>query len=181
LQSSSIEDPLVRAQFEDSQNRIRSMALIHERLYRSNDLARIEFGSYLRDLAASLVQTYRGQAQRIQLKVEADTILMDIDTAIPCGLLVNELVSNALKHAFPDGRKGEIGIEMCCISDMKYRLTMWDDGVGIPDGMDWRNTTSLGLQLVINLSRQLGGTVEMKSTSGTLFEIEFPAAALRKV
>jgi PAS domain S-box-containing protein len=174
LQSNSIEDPITLAQFQDSQNRIRSMALIHERLYRSKDLARIEFGAYLRDLVASLMQTYRTNTQHILLKIYAEEILLDIDKAIPCGLIVNELVSNALKHAFPTGYGGNIEVLLCATGSTSYQLIVVDDGVGLPNQFDYRESTSLGLQLVQSLTRQLGGTIEVPHTSaGTRFVLSF--------
>jgi two-component system, sensor histidine kinase PdtaS len=133
------------------------MVLIHKRLYRSDDLVRIDFGTYLRELAESRVKTYRRQAQSVSLKVAVGNIHLDIDTAIPCGLLVSALVSNALKPAFVHRRGGAIGVEMSCGDEGKYRLMVRDDKVGMPAGMDWGNTTSLGLQLVNSLSQQLGG------------------------
>lgn len=179
LQANSIDDPFTLGQFQDSQNRIRSMALIHERLYRSDDLARVDYGTYLRDLTNSLMQTYRKYAQAVTLKVETDPILLDVDTAIPCGLIVNELVSNALKHAFPDGRAGEIGIEMRRCGEGRYRLVVRDDGVGIPAELDYRHSVSLGLQLVNSLTRQIDGTLELSQEGGTTFEILFSGLSVQ--
>jgi PAS domain S-box-containing protein len=174
LQSGSINDALTRSKFQDSQNRIRSMALIHERLYRSNDLASIDFAIYLQDLAGSLVQTYRRQAQSVVLKVEAEPLLLDIDTAIPIGLIVNELVSNALKHGFPNERLGQIGIILKHEeTGGEHNLTIWDDGVGIPAEVDYPHTGSLGLQLVNSLTRQINARVELCRDTGTRFVIRF--------
>lgn len=182
LQSNTIDDPQSLAQFQDSQNRIRSMALIHERLYRSNDLGRIDFGAYLSDLAASLVQAYRRQAQNTRLAVKADSVMLDIDTAIPCGLIVNELVSNALKHAFPDGRTGTVGVELRDDPAAEhYSLVVWDDGVGIAADRIDQFTSSLGLQLVHSLAHQLDGTVELGSGSGTRLEIKFARRSVKEV
>jgi two-component sensor histidine kinase len=151
------------------------MALIHERLYRSDDLAHIDFGSYLKDLTGSLVQTYRQQSQHIALQVEADTVMLDIDSAIPCGLIVSELTSNALKHAFPNGRPGRIQVALRCEdSGQMCRLIVSDDGIGMPGGLDYQNTLSLGLQLVNSLTHQLSGTVAVETGPGTRFEILFP-------
>lgn len=183
LQSGSIDDPLTLMKFQDSQNRIHSMALIHERLYRSDDLAHVDFATYLHDLATSLVDTYRKQAYHIALKVKADNALLDIDTAIPCGLIVNELVSNALKHAFPNGRTGQIGVEIHhqdLAGTSNYQLVIWDDGVGIPQDMDYLNTPSLGLQLVSNLTRQLGGVIDLCREGGTCFTIRFSGQRARR-
>ncbi|MBK8025768.1 MAG: PAS domain-containing protein [Chloroflexi bacterium] len=155
LQSSSMEDPRTLAQFQDSQNRIRSMALVHERLYRSENLARVEFDKYLHELVDSLVQTYNSRSKNITAKVDAEAVMLDIDIAIPCGLIVNELVSNALKHAFPNGLPGQIGVEMDQDrDDSRYRLVVFDNGVGMPENMDYRGTPSLGLKLVRSPTRQ---------------------------
>ncbi len=175
LQSNTVDNPLTLAQFQDSQNRIRSMALIHEHLYRSDDLARIDFSSYLHNLVDSLVQTYRSQSQSLNLKIETDPMLLDMDTAIPCGLIVNELVSNALKHAFPQERTGQIGIVLRHERDKRqYHLVIGDDGIGIPGDLDYQHTTSLGLQLVNSLARQINGTIALCRENGTQFDIRFP-------
>ncbi len=174
LQSNATDNPLAIAQFRESQNRVRSMALIHERLYRSQDLAQIDFGTYLRDLAGYLMQSYKEQSAGVKLTVETDDIHLDIDTAIPCGLLAVEMVSNALKHAFPNGRIGAISVDMRLFNDTCYRLSVCDDGVGFPAHVDFRDTTSLGLQLVNSLTHQLGGAVEMELAQGTKFVIQFP-------
>jgi len=183
LQAVHLQDPSLQAQYQDSQDRIRSMALIHERLYRSDDLAQIDFGSYLRDLTGSLAQTYQSQRQGITLNVSTDTVFLDIDTAMPCGLLVNELVSNALKHAFPSGRNGTVSVELHnhAASSNQLRLVVRDDGIGFPADLEYPKTTTLGLQLVSSLVRQLGGTVVLDRQPGTAFDISFVAiGAARK-
>lgn len=180
LQSNTIHSEPVLAQFRDSQNRIRAMSLIHERLYRSNDLARIDFGPYLRDLTAALLDGYKARGSEISLSVEADDIQVSIDSAVTCGLLVNELVSNALKHAFPDGRRGTIAVEMRVINDMRFQLIVCDDGVGFPDEVNFYKTASLGLQLVNSLTRQLGGTVGFHTQPGSKITICFPATNARQ-
>lgn len=180
LQSPNLQDPITLAQFQDSQNRIRTMALIHESLYRSDDMAQIDLGPYLRDLTSHLLASYQTQRSGVALKVETDDIHLDIDTAIPCGLIVNELVSNALKRAFPNGREGEIKVEMRCNGSGQYLLVVGDDGAGMPGSVDHRTTSSLGLQLVNSLTRQLDGTVEVQSP-GTRFAICFPNPVSHKV
>jgi two-component sensor histidine kinase len=164
------------------------MALIHEKLYRSNDLARIDFGEYVRNLAAFLVRSYRANAGLVALTVNAQDIHLGIDAAVPCGLIINELVSNALKHAFPpardsspdgdtsDGTENQIRIELCCDQDNHLTLVVADNGVGFPKDLDFRNTQSLGMQLVNTLVNQLGGVVELVSQSGTQFNITFPTS-----
>jgi two-component sensor histidine kinase len=173
LQSAKFENAELLAQYQDSQNRIRSMALIHERLYRSSDLAHIDFGNYLRELTGSLTQSFRQKTHGITLQLQADPILLDIDAAIPCGLLVNELVSNAFKHAFPGRRQGIVSVELRCGPAGQLRLAVQDDGVGFPAGLDFQHTESLGLQLVNSLTRQLDGVIELQRDPGTAFIITF--------
>jgi len=167
LQADSISDPYAWAQFRDSQSRVRSMALIHERLYRSGDLARIDFATYLHDLVDVLLRTYSHNAEGVTLQMKIESVLLDIDQATPCGLIVNELVSNALKHAFPSGGGGKIGVEIGRDeATAAYQLVVWDDGVGIPPEVDIEHTTSLGLQLVSSLARQLGGVITVHTAPG---------------
>ncbi|MBE2272158.1 MAG: hypothetical protein IAE80_28245 [Anaerolinea sp.] len=173
LQIPGLADPNVRAQFEDSQNRIRTMALIHERLYRSENLRRIDFAPYLRDLTGYLIAGYQLERKGIRFDISADEVALDIDTAIPCGLLINELVSNALKHAFVGKTDGTISVNMRHAAEGYYTLTVRDDGVGFPDGLDYRNSHSLGLQLVTSLVRQLGGSMELSRQPGTTIVICF--------
>jgi two-component sensor histidine kinase len=156
---------------------VRSMALIHEQLYRSADLARVDFAEYVRELTRYLASSYCSHSNGAQFQIACDEVFLDVTTAIPCGLIINELASNALKHAFPNEQTGVIGVEMGvengAESPTKYRLTIWDNGVGFPEGLDFRNTQSLGLQLVNSLAQQLGGTVELNREGRTAFEIVF--------
>lgn len=179
LQSNAIDDPDMVAQFRDSQNRIQAMSLIHERLYRSEDLARVDFKIYLGDLTESLIRTYRRRGQNVKLCLDIDVVSLDIDTAIPCGLIVNELVSNALKHAFKNRSEGCIGVELR--SEDQYRLVVWDDGIGFPVTFDYKMTSSLGLQLVNSLVHQLNGTINLSQETGTRFEVIFPGVSQRLV
>jgi two-component sensor histidine kinase len=174
LQSGQIQDPRITEAFRDSQNRVRSMALIHERLYQSENLAVIDFSDYVRDLAEHLLLSYGVGAENVTLDVEADAVFLDIDTAAPCGLLLNELVSNALKHGFPDSRKGVIQVGLCSDQDGHLTLTVSDDGVGFPKDIDMQNARSLGLQLVQTLARQLDGRIEVHRRNGTAFIVTFP-------
>ena len=171
LQSQGIQDEKTLEVFQESQNRIRSMALIHEKLYRSSDLARVDFAEYIRNLASFLIRSYRSRAVRLDL--QAADIYLSIDNAVPCGLIVNELISNALKHAFVDGREGEICVIMHQLTDRHVRLVVRDNGVGLPKGVDYMNTGSLGLQLVTMLVEQLDGTIEIRNNVGAEFEILF--------
>ncbi len=173
LQSNCISDPKARAMFKDSQDRIRTMALIHEKLYRSGSLARINFADYICNLTSYLLLSYEVAPGQIELRTSVDDIFLGIDTAIPCGLIVNELVSNSLKYAFPDGRKGEILIEMRSNEDGSLALTVGDDGIGLPEDLDFRSAETLGMQLVNVLAEQIHGTVEVVDCPGAVFKIVF--------
>ncbi len=180
LQSGTIEDPRTRAQFEDSQNRIRSMALVHERLYRSSDLSHIDFGAYLRDLTGHLIQGYHGKSQDIEVEILADDIHLDVDTAVPCGLIVNELISNAFKHAFPSTGRGKVEIAVQRDDQGWYHLSVQDNGVGLPAQVDLRESKTLGLQLVSSLTKQLKGTIDVYREPGTTVKITFAPEAAHK-
>jgi len=173
LQSRHISDAGVLEMFRESQRRIRSMALIHERLYQSSDLSRIEFSQYLQNLATHLFHSYQVDSSRIRLSMDTEEIFFNINTAIPCGLILNELVSNALKHAFPNGRNGEVTLELHRILGDGYVLRVKDDGVGFPEGLDFRRTETLGMQIIVTLVNQIDGRLDLNRQSGTSFTIEF--------
>ncbi len=171
LQSAYIKDESLREIFRESQNRILSMSLVHEKLYHSKDLANIDFNEYIRVLTHDLLQSY-GASERIALIMDTEDISLGIDTAIPCGLIINELVSNALEHAFPD-REGEIRIALHSY-DSETELIVADNGVGMPEDVDFRDTDSLGLRLVtILVEDQLQGTIRLERDGGTKFRITF--------
>lgn len=172
LQRGSIKDPQTLEIFQESQNRVESMALIHEQLYRSKDLSRIDFADYIRNLVANLFCSYEVRANAITLKINVDNVLLDINAAIPCGLIINELIANSLKYAFPVGKEGEIWIEFNSNND-KFTLIVADNGVGFPQDLDFQNTNSLGLQLVNALTEQLEGNIELDNSVGTKFIITF--------
>jgi len=169
LQSKYIKDDQALEMFKESRNRIRSMTLIHEKLYRSKDLANIDVAEYIQNLSSNLFRSY--SAGRISLRTQVDDILLGVDTAIPCGLIINELVSNSLKHAFPD-KQGEILVDLHR-DNGKFTLRVRDNGVGFPEHVDFRNTDSLGLQLVCTLTDQLDGEIELDRAGGTEFRITF--------
>ena len=172
LQSRYIEDEDALDVFTESQNRVRSMAIIHEKLYKSESMSKIDFGEYISDLTKSLFYNYRVDPSRIILKKKIEKIFFDVDTAIPCGLIINELLTNCLKHAFPDDRRGLIDIKLRNNGD-SYVLNISDDGVGFPGDVNFRDTESLGMQLVNNLVKQIDGTIELNCKTGTNFKIEF--------
>jgi two-component sensor histidine kinase len=167
LQAHMIQDPLLRMPFEDSQARIQTMARIHEQLYRSSDLTQIDFAAYLRDLTTRAVQASHIGPGRLSLDLSAEAVYFPIEIAIPCGLLLHELLSNCVKHAFPGNRGGTIGISLCRHPQGPYVLTVCDDGVGLPPGLDVRSTASLGLRLVHLLAAQLHGSLTFESHQGT--------------
>jgi len=171
LQSPYIKDEQASEMFRESQNRVKSMALIHEKLYQSKDLGEIDFAEYIRKLTVNLFHSYGVDSSAIQLVLNISDILLDIDTAIPCGLIINELVSNSLKHAFPAGEKGEVCVNLSSNTDNKFKLIVSDNGVGFPEDLNFRNTESLGLQLVNTLINQLGGAIELDKSGGTAFKI----------
>jgi PAS domain S-box-containing protein len=173
LQAHMIQDPRLRIPFEDSQARIRTMALIHEQLYRSSTLAQIDFAAYLRDLANSVMRASHVGPGRLSLEISAETVYFPIETAIPCGLLLHELLSNCVKHAFPESRSGTIGIALHRHLQETFVLTVHDDGVGLPPGLDVYSTASLGLRLVHLLAAQLHGSLTFGSSQGTTVTLSF--------
>jgi two-component sensor histidine kinase len=173
LQARGIEDEKTLEALQESQNRVRSMALIHEKLYQAQDLSRVDLGEYVESLIAYLARSYAHRAGSADVRVNAEQVLLTIDTAVPCGLIVNELVSNALKHAFSDGRQGQIQVTIRSDGDHLVHLRVGDDGLGFPSDLDFRNAGSLGLQLVNTLVSQLEGTIELDTTQGTAFDITF--------
>ncbi|MBW1675579.1 MAG: GAF domain-containing protein, partial [Deltaproteobacteria bacterium] len=180
LQLGYIEDKHGIEIFKESQNRVKSMALIHEKLYESKDLSRIDFAEYIRSLATSLFRSYGVSPDAIILKINGDDVLLGIDTAIPCALIINELISNSLKHAFTASKEGEIRINLRSDNDDKFILIISDNGVGFPKDLDFENAETLGLQLVITLAKQLKGTIELDTNNGTEFKITFAPIEIRK-
>jgi len=177
LQSRYIKDKKTLDIFRESQNRAKSMALIHERLYNSNDLKRINFGEYIRTLAMDLFRTYISDSSHIKLNMDVEDIMLDINTAVPLGLIVNELVSNSMKHAFhndsPENRiEDEINIKFKSKDD-DFILIVSDNGIGFPEGLNFKNTDTLGLRLVNSLTDQIHGKIQLKKDKGTEFTIIF--------
>ena len=183
LQSGYVKDQQALASFKESQSRIKSMALIHEKLYQSSeDSLQINFAEYVQQLVVNLFRVYGVDPATVALKVQVEDILLGVDTAIPCGLILNELVSNCLKHAFPPGRSGEVNVSLMRVPDQnnKLTLTVQDNGVGFPKHIDFSNSKSLGLQLVNTLAAQLKGDVKLYCNAITKFNIEFMLADLHR-
>lgn len=179
LQNPHLKDDKDRELFIESQNRVKSLALIHEKLYRSKDLARIDFAEYIRDLVYYLFYTYISNPESIKLNFILEKLNLNIETGIPCGIIINELVTNSLKHAFPSKRKGLITIELYPEKE-DYVLIIRDNGIGFPEDIYFRNTKTLGMRLVINLVNQINGKIYMDQNSGTEFKIIFKELVYQK-
>lgn len=178
LQSRYIKDESDKDLFKESENRAKSMALIHERLYRSEDVKSIDFSDYITSLARDLFDTYVTSKDKIQLKLDVENIMVDVDNTVPLGLIINELVTNCLKYAFPSNRVGTINISFHKI-DSEYVLEVSDDGIGLPEDFDMDKSDSLGMRLISGLTAQLDGEMEMFNGSGTTFRIRFSDSSNR--
>jgi len=174
LQSGHIKDKQSFEIFESSQNRVKSMAIIHERFYQSEDMSRIDFAKYTQSLMSHLFSAHGINPGAVKLNLKIKDVFLDLNTAIPCGLIINELVSNSLKHAFPDDKKGKMNIAMRSLKGNEIELLVSDNGVGLPKKVDFRKTDSLGLHLVNLLAEgQLHGDIKLDRTKGTSFHIKF--------
>ncbi len=180
LQARRAESEGMRELLRESRNRVLSMALTHEQLYRSQDLARVDFRRYLRELCSGLFRSYGTDPRRIELQLAVDDVALAIDQAIPCGLIVNELVSNCLKHAFPKGAQGRIRVGLSAAAGDRLALVVADNGVGLPPDMDPARAKSLGLRLVTSLAEQLGGGADINTEDGASFRVIFSATARRQ-
>ncbi|HMB44863.1 MAG TPA: histidine kinase dimerization/phosphoacceptor domain -containing protein, partial [Candidatus Methanoperedens sp.] len=173
-QMENINDKKIIDIFTESQNRILSMSLVHEKLYQSRDLRNIDFKEYINDLGINLFQSYDIHSGNIKLNIDVEDILLDIDLAIPTGLIINELITNSLKYAFPDGMKGEIKVLFRSTNENMLELVVSDNGIGLPEDLDFRKTRTLGLHLVTVLAEnQLHGNIDMDRIKGTEFRIKF--------
>jgi two-component sensor histidine kinase len=173
LQFGNLEDPAIRTLLEDSRRRINAMASVHEQLYRSPDLARIDLGSYVKSVTEQLFHA-SVRSGLVGVHIQADEIHLTPDLAIPCGLILTELVSNALKHGFPAGQPDEIHVELWAPNGQEVTVAVRDTGVGVPEDLDFRHRDSLGLQLVCMLTEQLQGTITLERRPDTTFTFTFP-------
>jgi len=173
FQADYVSDSSLIKVLEDSRSRIYSMALIHEKLYRSMTLDTINFGEYLEDLVHNLFESYNLENNRVTFDLNIEPVLLNIETAHPCGLIVNELLSNTLKHAFPQGRKGQVKITMYQQNNGQIVVEVADNGIGFPEDLDFRNVESLGMELVCTLTEQLEGEITLLRDHGTTFELRF--------
>jgi PAS domain S-box-containing protein len=173
LQMRTLNDPRLKQIMAETQNRVRAMSLVHEKLYQSENISSINLSEYTRFLANQLFSFYGIDHGKVSLQIAIEDIQLDINAAIPLGLILNELISNALKHAFPGGRRGTIRISGTSVNGV-LTLQVGDDGIGLPPALDWRNAESLGLRLVNSLADQLGGTIEPGTGNGTAFIVTVP-------
>jgi two-component sensor histidine kinase len=173
LQAGAAQDEKLLEVLAASQSRIRSISLIHEKLYQSRDLATVDFGDYIRVLAGQVIHLAGVNPSVVRLEVQAERVRLGAKRAIPCGLIINELILNALKHAFPQGKTGTIRIELKPQARGRYLLTVSDDGVGLPESIDIQRPERLGLQIVRDLVKQLGGRLDVDRQAGTTFRITF--------
>ncbi len=178
LQSQTLKDPEIIKVLRESQNRIESISLIHKNLYTSANIGQIDVADYISNLAASLLISYQICPGKISLETDIDSVSLNVDQAIACGLVINELISNALKHAFPNQQVGKISIALHNAGN-SIEMTIRDNGIGLPDNLDWRNTDSLGLSLVHDLvTEQLEGDITLERDRGTVFKIKFTQLTL---
>jgi PAS domain S-box-containing protein len=174
MQVRSLGDDASRDALHECQRRVQAMALIHEKLYQSKDYARVPFSEHARSLADSVFHATGVSPEGVSLDLDIQDVALAVDTAIPCGLILNELITNALKHAFPDGRCGTIRVELARTPGGEVRLAVGDNGVGLPPGVSVHDSPSLGLHLVRMLARQLDARLEVEATRGTCFRLTIP-------
>ena len=174
LQSRSLKDPKMKNIIKSSQNRVISMAIVHEMLYMRQDLTKIEYKSYVQELSEYLIRSLKGTENKVKLNIDIPDIKLGIDTAIPLGLLINETITNALKYGIVGDKEGEISIAMKQGNNNEYILNIGDNGVGFPDTVDYKTSQSLGLKLMHNLARQLRGDINRDRTKkGTNYTVKF--------
>ena len=163
LQSKAFDNPEVLQVFENSKNRIYSIALVHEQLYQSQNFSKIKCEDYIKQLVTSLFYFYSDTYNQVDLIFDIDSTYLKVETAIPCGMIINEIVTNSFKYAFKDQQRGEIKISLKADSPQKYNLMIHDNGIGFPENFNWEETQSLGLNLVKLLSRQLDGSIQLET------------------
>jgi len=173
LQLKKMVDATTRSELNATRDRIRSMALIHAKLYQSENLAQVDFAEYVEEFAGQLARLYDVRPEKVRLLLDVESVYLDVDVAIPCGMIINELLTNALKYAFPGERRGEVAVRLR-VEDRKLLLCVEDDGVGMPAQIDVETTGTLGLQLVRALTQQLGGELRVERNGGTRVSLQVP-------
>lgn len=171
MQSYQSGDDKTKSALQESRNRIKTMTLIHERLYQSSDLSHINFSEYVHTLALQIYTTHKVSSSRVALRINVPDLEIDIDTVIPCGLILNELISNALKYAFPDDREGEVVVSFEMGDDGLWELVVKDNGVGLPEDFNPESSRSLGMSIIASLAKQLGGEIKIFRRQGCEFRI----------
>ena len=172
LQSSYVEDEQLQNVLRESQNRIKTMSFIHENLYQKDQFSSIDFAEYIKNLSTNLLHSYQIYSNLVEIKYALSSVFLSLDQAIPCGLIVNELVSNSLKHAFPEGKEGTIEIKLTEEKGVVH-LRVRDDGIGMPKNFDVAHSETLGIQLVVSLSEQLDAKLHINNDRGTEYLITF--------
>jgi two-component sensor histidine kinase len=173
IQADRVADERMREVFTATQNRILSMSLVHQKLYQEQNLSRISLDAYIRELAQLLMENYASTTNPVELAVTTQEMHVLIDTALPCGLIVNELITNSLQHAFPDGKPGKIIVELQRLEDNEIVLQVSDNGIGLPQGFDVKQADSLGLLSINALARQLQGEVVFSGKQGVTCRVRF--------
>jgi two-component sensor histidine kinase len=174
LQAQTIKDPQILKAIQESQNRIESISLIHKNLYTNPNIGKLDISEYINNLVTGVLISYQITPGQISLQTDIDSVILNVDQAIACGLIINELISNALKHAFPGSKSGEISISLHKNKNNDIQMMIGDNGIGLADNMDWGTTTSLGLSLVYDLVvEQLEGSISIERNQGTIFNIQF--------
>ncbi|MEN6290690.1 MAG: sensor histidine kinase, partial [Methanobacterium sp.] len=180
LQSDEITDQKTLENYRESENRIQSIALIHEKMYQSRDISNIDFTSYIKSLINDLMYSYDADSRNIKSVIDTGNFLFSIETVQPLGLIVNEIISNSLKYAFKNRDEGTVLVKLEKMDSNKFKLIVSDNGMGFPENIDFRNTSSLGLQLVNELVKQLEGDIELNIDDGTEFVIIFKEPEYKK-
>jgi two-component sensor histidine kinase len=173
MQARQVKNDAALETLRDTQGRIHSMALLHETLYREGNAGRVNCSIYFSHLCAHLCRAFGQMGERVRVRTEIAPLELGIDVAIPCGLIINELVSNSFKHAFPDGRRGEIMVKIHNEAEGRIVLSVGDDGIGLTPGADYQQSSTLGTKLVTGLAKQIAGTLEVKSEHGTTVQVSF--------
>jgi len=173
LQADEVQDAAMRHIFQDVIYRVHSMAMVHEKLYQSTDFARVEFADYARSLLSYLYRAQRTAITDVELELDLEPVLLPVNEAVPCGLMLNELFTNSLRHAFVNRHSGKVSVALRSDMHGKVSLTVQDNGIGLPPDMDIKKSRSLGLRLVQMLARQLHASLEVQNDKETKFLITF--------
>jgi two-component sensor histidine kinase len=174
LKAAYLEDEVIKGILQDMKDRIQTISLVHQKLYQSKNLSIVDLKDYVTDLVNLILSSHTNDKNKITLQLELDSVDVELDTAVPCGLIINELISNSLKYAFPGDRKGIIKVILKKLDEEDVEISVSDNGVGISEGIDYMNKNTLGLQLFRSISEdQLGGKIKIDSNNGMTFNLRF--------